>query len=293
MSKFPRCLTDAEREERRARDRERLKHAAEQLLSSHGWQRWVRARACNGLSRYSVSNLCLILLERPDASFVAGFKAWLELGYCVRKGERAIRIFAPMPVKDRDVASAQEPAETRLLFRVVSVFDRTQVDPIDGANPAPLEPPQQALSGDTHAHLIAPASAFARSLGYAVSFQATPDGVGGWCDPKSRRIVIDARASANARLRTLIHETTHALGVDYERFTRAQAEVVVDTVTFIVCSSVGLAVDGESIPYVAGWGEDGALEAVSQFAHTIDQLARRIEGALGASDEVREANGSN
>ena len=38
----------------------------------------------------------------PEASFVAGFKAWLRLGYCVRKGERAIRIFAPMPVKERD-----------------------------------------------------------------------------------------------------------------------------------------------------------------------------------------------
>jgi hypothetical protein len=45
-----------------------------------------------------VSNLCLILLANPDASFVAGFKAWLELGYCVRKGEHAIWIFAPIVV---------------------------------------------------------------------------------------------------------------------------------------------------------------------------------------------------
>lgn len=121
MSKVQRRLTDAERDERRARDRERLKQAAKQLLSSQGWQCWVRARARNGLARYSVSNLCLILQARPDASFVAGFRAWLELGYCVRKGESAIRIFAPMPVKKRDVAGGQEPAETRLLFRVVSV----------------------------------------------------------------------------------------------------------------------------------------------------------------------------
>jgi hypothetical protein len=157
---------------------------------------------------------------------------------------------------------------------------------------SPLESPRQPLSGDTHAHLIAPASGFARSLGYAVSFQETPAGVGGWCDRKSKRIVIDAKVPANARLRTLIHETTHALGVDYERFTRAQAEVIVDTVAFIVCSAVGLDVDGESIPYVAGWGEDGALEAVSQFAQTIDQLARRIEGALGANDGARDADGT-
>lgn len=290
MSKSPRRLSEAEREERRVRDRERLKHAAEQLLCSQGWQRWVRARARNGLARYSVSNLCLILLDRPEASFVAGFKAWLELGYCVRKGERAIRIFAPMPVKDREALSGQD-AEARVLFRVVSVFDRTQVAPIDGADPAPLEPPREPLSGDTHAHLLEPASAFARSLGYAVSFKATPAGVGGWCDRKSKRIVVDATAPANARLRTLIHETTHALGVDYEHYTREQAEVIVDSVTFIVCSAVGLAVDGESVPYVAGWGEDGALEAVSQFAHTIDEFARRIERALSPRGAPREGGG--
>src|SRR4051812_29843571 len=85
MTKHHRRLTEAERDQRRARDRERLKQACERLLSSEGWHRWVRARARNGVARYSVSNLCLIVLANPDASFVAGFKAWLELGYCVRK----------------------------------------------------------------------------------------------------------------------------------------------------------------------------------------------------------------
>ena len=52
------------------------------------------------------------------------------------------------------------------------------------------------------------------------------------------------------------------------------------TITFIVCTGLGLAIDGETIPYVAGWGEHGALEAVNEFAGTIDRLARRIEEAL-------------
>jgi hypothetical protein len=110
MAEQTRRLTDTEREQRRARDRERLKQACEQLLSSDGWQRWVRARARNGLARYSVSNLCLILLANPHASFVAGFKAWLELGYCVRKGEHAIWIFAKRALlrlmRSRSVASS-------------------------------------------------------------------------------------------------------------------------------------------------------------------------------------------
>jgi hypothetical protein len=47
-------LTDQERDERRAEDRERLKQAAEQLLTSEGWQRWVRVRAGGGLARLSL-----------------------------------------------------------------------------------------------------------------------------------------------------------------------------------------------------------------------------------------------
>jgi hypothetical protein len=46
--------------------------------------------------------------------------------------------------------------------------------------------------------------------------------------------------------------------------------VIVDTATYVAAASVGLDVSGESIPYVAGWGEDGALEAVTRFATTID-----------------------
>jgi hypothetical protein len=284
MSRSVAQLSEVEREERRARDRERLKEAVQQLLSSEGWQQWVRARACNGLARYSVSNLCLIMLAKPDASFVAGFKAWLALGYCVRKGERAIRIFAPMTIKDRDV-SGEDTGEKRVLFRVVSVFDRTQVAPVEGGKQSPLDAPREPLCGDSHADLLEPVAELARSLGYTVSFERTPEGIGGWCDHKTKGIVVDESLPANGRLRTLIHETAHALGIDYKRYPREQAEVIVDTVTFIVCSSVGLAVDGEILPYVAGWGENGALEAVSEFAHTIDAAARRIEGALSRSDE--------
>jgi hypothetical protein len=55
----------------------------------------------------------------------------------------------------------------------------------------------------------------------------------------------------NLRVRVLVHELTHALGVGYEQFGRERAEVIVDTVALIVCGSVGLDVGGESIPYVA------------------------------------------
>ena len=122
-----RRLSDAEREQRREQDRQRLHEAANRLLTSEGWQRWVRIRARGGLARLSLNHQLLIALSCPDATFVAGFKAWLSLGYCVRKGETALRSIAPMPVKprrDHDVDDdTADDAGPRVLFKAVSVFD--------------------------------------------------------------------------------------------------------------------------------------------------------------------------
>src|ERR1700736_1892319 len=144
-----RNLTDDERAQRRCADRDRLEQAARALLSSEGWQRWVRVRSPNGLSRYSFGNQLLIAMQRPDASYVAGFRAFLELNRCVRKGERAIRILAPMSVRDRVAEQAQgnvgdgsaEPRRT--VFRAVSVFDVSQTEALPGTDPVALDPPRQ------------------------------------------------------------------------------------------------------------------------------------------------------
>jgi hypothetical protein len=56
MAKSKRRLSEGERAERRRRDRERLQRAAGQLLTSEGWQRWVRVRSQAGLAR-----LCLLI----------------------------------------------------------------------------------------------------------------------------------------------------------------------------------------------------------------------------------------
>jgi hypothetical protein len=234
----------------------------------------------------------LIALACPQATFVAGFRAWLELGYCVRKGERAIRIMAPMAIKDReqDEHGGDGESRSRVLFRAVSVFDASQVTPLPSGEPTPLAAPSEPLTGESHVGLLAPLEAFAASIDFSVCFEALGGRAGGYCDAKARRIVVDAGLSGNARVRVLVHELAHALGVGYEQFGRERAEVIVDTVALIVCGSVGLDVGGESIPYVAGWGEDGALEAITEFAATIDTLARRLEDALAApAAEARAA----
>lgn len=90
----------------------------------------------------------------------------------------------------------------------------------------------------------------------------------------------------NAEVRTLIHELAHTIvGEMKEDFANAYEEVIVESATYIAASAAGLDTSGESIPYVAGWGEDGAVEAIQQVAELIDRAALRIEQAISTAGE--------
>ena len=245
-------LSEAERDARRQADRERIEQAARALLTSEGWQRWIRVRATNGLSRYSLRNQWLIACDCHargiTPTYVAGFRAFLALNRCVRKGEAAIRILAPIAVKQRD-DEGEETGEKRIFFRAVPVFDVSQTGPLPGVEPVPLSPPAASIEGDSHQHLIAPLQELAHELGYRVEVRGLPDaGPGGWCDHDRRQIVV-AGGSANRQVRILVHELAHALGLGYAQYGRERAEVLVDCVTYVVCRCAGLDVGGESIPY--------------------------------------------
>jgi hypothetical protein len=241
----------ADRDARRRADRQLFEQAARALLTSDGWQRWVKVRSTNGLARYSLSNQLLIALQRPDATFVAGFRTFLELHRCVRKGEKAIRIFAPISLAQSATRLADDEEDVRTIFRAVPVFD-----------------------------VLFALEQLATELGYCVRHLTPDTSADGWCDDERREIVVRAGLPANGQVRVLVHELAHALGVGYRDYGRRQAEVLVDTVTYVVCGSVGLDVSADSVPYVAGWGEDGSLDAIREHAGTIDAIARRIEDAL-------------
>ena len=83
-----RTLTKEERSEKRAVDRALVASSIQTLRSNEGWQRWLRVR--RHFHSYSLANQFLIASQRPDATRVAGFKSWLDLGYAVRKGERGL-----------------------------------------------------------------------------------------------------------------------------------------------------------------------------------------------------------
>ena len=169
MTKRSQRLSEREREERRRQDRERLQRAAEELLCSEGWARWVRVRAM--FHSYWLRNQMLIAIECYSRgitpTYIAGFRAFLDLNRCVRKDEKAIHILAPIAIKQSD-EHGSETAERKVFFRIVPVFDVSMTDPLPGKEPVRLLPPSQPINGDSHQHLIAPLIAHAGGLGYTV-----------------------------------------------------------------------------------------------------------------------------
>ena len=63
---------------------------------------------------YSFRNSWLILLQRPTATRVAGFRQWEKLGRNVKKGEKGIGIFAPMIYRNK-----KDSKESRFQMRTV------------------------------------------------------------------------------------------------------------------------------------------------------------------------------
>ena len=274
-------MAETRARERRAAERERLRRAVAELSSEAGFRRWLEVRAA--MHDYSLHNTILIAMQRPDATCVAGYRKWQSLGRQVRQGERAIRILAPRRVKVVDEESG-EKAQRLAGFIGVSVFDvsQTEGEPLgEPPRPAPVE-------GDSHAHLIEPVEAFARSRGYAVVRQRLPEGMGGWCDLDAGRIALSESLSANGEVRTLIHELAHTYWIDYHHYERGVAEAICEAATAIACRALGLDTDLASVPYIAGWAE-GDAAVIEEQAELIDRLARELTEAVKVGDGQGEA----
>src|SRR5258707_8245955 len=81
---------------------------------------------------YSFGNCLMIAAQKPDATHVAGFHAWLRFQRHVRKGEKGIVILAPMVGKKKAEAAETtdtEDAQSSIFgFRAAHVFDVSQTD---------------------------------------------------------------------------------------------------------------------------------------------------------------------
>ena len=286
-----RAFRDAERQARREADRKRTREAVEALRASDGWQKWLSLR--RHFRTYSLTNQLLIALAMPEATRVAGFKAWIKLGYCVRRGEQAvIRIWMPIPPRRKQLAAWEaaggDPADKpRTRYRLGPVWDRSQVEPLPPpAKPVPLDPPIAKPEGDSLAWAFPRLQVLAGDLGCSLVSERHPDGSGGCFIPDLNRISLNEANSTNHQIKTLIHELSHALlrhtDLGDIALSYSQEELVVESIALTVVGGLGLDATGYSIPYLASWSQDDdSLEIVETCASVIDRLAKRIEDALG------------
>jgi antirestriction protein ArdC len=285
----PRSLSEEERAEKRATERELMAQAVEQLRSTEGWQRWLRVR--RHFHSYSFHNQLLIAFQCPGATRVAGFRRWLDLGYAVRKGERGLSIWAPCPPSKKKLrewreAGANPKDRPPTFFRMVKVFDRSQVEPLPEfpGGPIDLDPPIEPITGDGLATLFEPLTRFALLIDCYVVVEEIAGSANGYLEPQTGKIAVEEIGpdfSANAQVATEVHELAHAVvrhdrRDDDPRLTYGSEEVVVECVAYTVCSSLGVDTAGWSVPYVASWG-DG--EQIERYAELIDRLASRLERA--------------
>src|SRR6059058_2120495 len=72
---------------------QRFEVAVGAITDSESFRRWLDISA--RFHKYSLGNQLLIAFARPDATYVAGYHAWLKLGRHVRRGEKGIAIMVP------------------------------------------------------------------------------------------------------------------------------------------------------------------------------------------------------
>jgi DNA primase len=136
---------------------QQLTDAIASIETGEQWQAWLDF--ARRLHRYSFNNLVLIWTQRPNATSVASYRTWQALNRQVRRGEKAIRVMAPVtrrtPVVDetgRPVLQPDGHPERRQQitgFRPVPVFDIAQTD----GPPLPEAPQPALLTGQAPAGL--------------------------------------------------------------------------------------------------------------------------------------------
>ena len=292
-----RPLTDQEREQRRAEQRELVVRSIGQLRTTDGWQAYLKAR--RQFRSYSWRNVLLIYMQHPTAGCVAGFHAWLKLGYCVTKGSTAIRIWAPCPPSKcqltawRD-AGANPDERPRGSFRLTSVFAQDQVAELPPpATPLPLTPPIQEVAGDSHERLFAAVISVAEEIGYRVSV-GDPGRPDARCNRTTRQITVAERLTPNGRLAAGIHELAHALvgdDPDAPKLSYAREELVVESVAWSCCQTVGLNTSANCIPYLTSWAQSASVEVLEQTAALTARICDRIEAALLTNPTAADADG--
>jgi len=251
--------------------------AAEQLVAAlqagHSEPLTVYLKAIGRFHRYSLHNVLLIASQKPNASYVAGFRTWNDLGRLVKKGEKGIMILAPILRRksQNDDEEREEISRPIAGFRAAFVFDISQTDG--------MELPQIGVVAGDPSEYADRLRRFASAQGIAIEYSeeiapARGTSYGG-------RIAILPRQSAAEEFSTLAHELAHELLHRGERkasTSKRVRETEAEATAFVVCQAIGLETGSAASDYIQLW--NGDVQVLTESLAYIRQAASQILGAL-------------
>ena len=249
----------------------------EQLEAGHSEALTAYLDAMSRFHNYSFGNILEIARQRPTAIRVAGFCTWTQLGRKVKKGEKGIRILAPIVgtkrKKDEETAKDINRKNTRVLigFRNAYVFD---VEQTEGAELPALREITGTV-GENCDRLIS----FIEGQGIELSFSekiapALGMSYGG-------KIVILPGQPEAEEFSTLVHELAHEMLHKAERraaTTKVVRETEAEAIAFVIGKAVGLQTGSASADYIQLYKGNASLLAES--LEVIQQTSGIILAAL-------------
>jgi len=250
--------------------------ATEQLIAAlnagHSETLNAYLKAIGRFHRYSLHNVMLIALQKPNASHVAGFRSWNQLGRFVKKGEKGIVILAPMlrRKKDQD-EELNESTSSVAGFRAAYVFDITQTDGKE-------LPAMGTVDGDPRDATVR-LQAFAEAQGISLEYSAQIAPARGVS--YGGKVVLLPGQTPAEEFSTFSHELAHELLHRGERRTATSKcirETEAEATAFVVTSAIGLDTGSASSDYIQIWNGDAAV--LTESLSFIRQAASLLLEAL-------------
>jgi hypothetical protein len=208
--------------------------------------------------RYSWNNALLIYMQRPNATHVAGFHAWLRMRRYVRKGEKGIAILAPIVGRKKSIdGELLEDEQTRLFgFKITHIWDLSQTE----GEPLPQFAKVTGDPQDATERL----KAFIATKSIALEYDERIRPANGLSS--GGKITLLPGLSSAEEFSVLVHECAHELLHRGER--RSQTNHIVreteaEAVAFVVSTAIGLDPGSSSSDYIQLHSGDKATLAES------------------------------
>lgn len=270
---------------------DKLEAGIKEVFASGHYRKYLSTM--NKFHSYSYNNTLLINMQKPEASYVAGYKTWETLGRHVKKGEKGITILAPCPYKSVKYVDVIDPDTHQVKrddfgnpmkekkeiayasFKAISIFDISQTEG------KPLPELAKELQGEIPDYKILMDS-IREVAPVPIRFDTWNETKKGHYNLAEKEIVIKSGMSELQTIKTAIHETAHSIlhkDVAHAK-DPATMEVEAESVAFICCQHLGLDTSDYSFGYLASWSSDKDLPELKSSLQTIQKTSHEVIGQL-------------